>query len=69
MYQTIKETPNSNTIVRELNAAVCVATFTERGQVQADLYHSVNSANVLVAHGSCAPIHDTFVRTVTIILN
>lgn len=69
MYQTIKKTPDSNTIVKELNAAVCLATFPGKGEQQADLYHSINSANVLVGTGSCSPVHGTFVKTVTIYIN
>ncbi len=69
MYQTIKETPFSNTVVLELNAAVCLATFPGKGEQKADLYRSVNSSDKLVFAGSCPPIHDTFVKTVDIYIN
>lgn len=69
MYKVIQETPISNRIVKELNAAVCTATFAERGIVKADLYHCVNSSDKLVASGSCAPIHGEYVKTVEIELS
>ena len=67
IYKTTRQTPIANLIVSELNASVLTATFDGRtGLQQADLYHSVNSCNKLVAAGTCAPINDTFIKTVTI---
>lgn len=65
-YEVIRESATSNRIVKELNAAVCTATFPVSGVQLADLYTSNNSCNVLVFHNSCAPIHSTFVKTVSI---
>jgi len=69
MYQTIKESDISNTIVKELNAAVCTATFPGEGLHKSDLYTSVNSSDVLVFTGSCAPANTTYVCTVEIYIN
>lgn len=64
-YKVIKPGTNSNTIVKELNAAVLLATFEIVTGIQAaDLYSSVNSANKLVKKGTTAPINDTYVGTV-----
>jgi hypothetical protein len=53
--------------VKELNANVATGTFPSLSGIQlADLYTSNNSCNVLVFHNSCAPIHSTFVKTVSI---
>lgn len=69
MYQTIKESDISNTIVKELNAAVCLATFPGKGEQTADLYRCIHSVNVLVNAGGCAPIHGEYVETVKIYIN
>jgi len=71
VYKTFKANEISNRIVSELNAAVLSATFpgnneTRKGIFKADLYHSVHSSDCLVFHGSCAPINDTFVKTIFI---
>ncbi len=68
VYQVVRETPNSNRIVKELNAAVCTATFHASGIQLADLYSCRNSSNVLVFKGSCAPVHSEYVQTVSILL-
>lgn len=53
--------------VKELNANILILSFSgATGAQKADLYISSNSCAVLVAHGSCAPVNDTFIRTVTI---
>jgi hypothetical protein len=62
-YQVTRESEISNRIVKELNAAVCTATFPESGEQLADLYSSPNHCNVLVFHGSCAPVHSNFKGT------
>jgi len=55
--------------VKELNANVATLTFNgATGKQKADLYTSVNSCALLVAHGSCAPVNDTFVKTVMVSL-
>jgi hypothetical protein len=66
VYQVTRESEISNRIVKELNAAVCTATFPTSGEQLADLYSCRNSADCLVYHGTCAPINGTFVRTITI---
>jgi hypothetical protein len=66
-YKSTKANQYSNRIVSELNAVVCTATFSSTdGQQKADLYSCKNSNDVLVAHGSCAPINSTFVGSVLI---
>ena len=63
IYQTVRP-ENGNLMVKELNANVALSTFKQRGIVLADLYKSNNSAPVLVAHNSCAPVNCDFVGTV-----
>jgi hypothetical protein len=66
MYNVIRETPISNPIVKELNAAVLTSTFEiKEGIVKADLYRGVNRLS-LVAHGSCRPTNSEFVKTIEI---
>ena len=68
-YKTIRETQHSNLIVRELNAAVCTATFPAKsGEFKADLYSNPNSSDCLVFHNTCPPVHGKFIETVTIVL-
>lgn len=58
---------NKSTIVKELNANVCVNSFCgNKGELKADLYYSSNSCPLLVAHNSCPPVNDTFIETVLI---
>lgn len=66
IYQVVRETPISNLIVKELNAAVCTATFPESGVQLADLYSCRNSSDVLVFHNTCSPVNSTFVKKVYI---
>lgn len=71
LYKAIKEKPNSNTIVKELNARVLTSTFKNTEGVQlADLYTysgtQCNNPMEIVAHGTCAPIMGIFVRTLNI---
>ena len=64
IYNTVKESPASNRIVKELNASVLTATFpNEDGEYMADLYSSPNSSKKLVYHGTCAPINSLFAGT------
>jgi hypothetical protein len=65
-YAETLRSPNISTVVKELNAAVLTKTFPGKGIHKADLYTSKNSCDMLVLHGSCAPINDTFVKTVEI---
>lgn len=69
VYQTVKESPLSNTIVKELNAAVLTTTFKGKGQFKADLYNNTNSCACLVLKGGCAPINSEYVNTVLININ
>lgn len=66
IYEVVRQSPISNSIVKELNAAVCTATFPTSGIQLADLYTSRNSSNVLVFHNSCAPVNSEYVQTVVI---
>jgi hypothetical protein len=67
IYKVTKESPNANSIVAELNAAVLTGTFKgSKGTNKADLYTSKHTHSMLVAHGSCAPSNATFVETVII---
>lgn len=53
--------------VKELNANVATGTFPSLSGIQlADLYTCPNSCDVLVFHGSCAPVNSTLVETVRI---
>jgi hypothetical protein len=66
IYQAIQQSPISNTVVVELNAAVLTSTFsTKEGEVLADLYQTTNG-NKLVAHKTCPPVNGVFVDTITI---
>lgn len=66
-YKVIQESPISNQIVKEVNAAVCGATFKNAFGVQfAELFTCPNSSDVLIGIGTCAPIHSTFVDVVKI---
>lgn len=70
-YKAIKETPNSNTIVKELNAKVLTATFKgQKGIVKADVYTyegtQCRNPKEIVAHNTCAPIMGKFVETILI---
>jgi hypothetical protein len=72
-YTAIKETPISNTIVKELNAAVLTSTFkSKEGKHLADLYsfkHNPlfkNNPDQIVANGTCAPVCGNFVETIII---
>ncbi len=67
-YTAIKETTISNTIIAELNAKVLTATFPGKGAHLADRYTSPNTADEIVYHNSCAPIHSTFVETIRVVL-
>jgi hypothetical protein len=70
IYQTVKESPISNRIVKELNAAVLTATFPQKnGFYKADLYNDLHASSKLVYSGSCAPINSVYSDTVTIELN
>lgn len=66
VYQVVRESEISNRIVKELNAAVCTATFPNSGTQLADLYSCPNSSDVLVFHQSCSPVNSKFVKTVWI---
>lgn len=67
LYHVTRESEISNRVVRELNAAVCTITFKHaRGTQLADLYRCPNSADCLVAHGTCAPVNSTYAGTVAI---
>jgi len=63
MYNVIRETPNSNPVVKELNAAVLSATF-KGEETKGDLYRVVGSCDKIVCHGSCPPVNSTFIRTI-----
>lgn len=66
IYQAIQRDQHSNTIVRELNAAVLTATFPGKGVFDADLYISKNEAPALVFSGSCPPVNAKIRMTVRI---
>lgn len=68
IYQVIKADKATYTQahVKELNANIATGTFKGYGNQLADLYSSKNSCAVLVAHKSCPPVNDTFVKTVMI---
>ena len=68
-YNIYKETKDSNTIVKELNAKVLTATFKNKSNVElADLYTyqdtTCGNPDEIVAHGTCAPIMGRFVETI-----
>jgi hypothetical protein len=71
IYQVIKESADSNSIVKELNAMVFSSTFKEKKGVQkADLYTYegtlCRNPKEIVAHGTCAPALGVFVETIDI---
>jgi len=71
-FNTVKETPNSNTVIKELNAKVLTATFkSKKGTQLADLYTyegtQCNNPKEIVSHNTCAPIMANFVETIKII--
>lgn len=68
-YKITKETPNSNSIVKELNARVLTATFKDKTGIQkADLYTyegtGCKNPKEIVSHGTCAPALGIFVETI-----
>ena len=67
---TIKESPNSNTIIEGTNTMVLTATFNKksnhRSNYYADIYRFTNGVNQAVARGTCAPIHGIYKETVLI---
>lgn len=66
-YKVIKEKAISNSVVKELNAAVLTATFkTKKGIHKADLYSTNSKVFKLVSHGHCKPVNTTFVKTINI---
>lgn len=66
-FTAIRETENSNLIVKELNAAVLSATFpTTTGTYGANVYSSANSANQIVRLGTCAPVNSKYEETILI---
>ncbi len=66
-YTAIKESKISNTVVREINAAVLTATFpAKKGTFEADLYGSPNECKTIVYKGSCAPANSLYLETVLI---
>ena len=71
MYKVIKETPQSNSIVKKLNAQVLTATFKNKeGKQLADLYTyegtQCKNPKEIVCHNTCAPILGVFVETIEI---
>lgn len=68
-FNISKETKNSNTIVKELNAKVLTSTFKNKSNTElADLYTyqgtTCRNPDEIVAHGTCAPILARFVETI-----
>lgn len=67
IYQISQPSPSSNRIVRELNAAVLSLTFENEGVQDAELWSCApNSCDVIIAYGTCAPVHATFIKTIKI---
>jgi hypothetical protein len=71
-YKAIKETAESNTIVKELNAAVLSMTFKNKcGEQLADLYTyegtQCKNPKEIVAHNTCAPVMGIFVETIKLV--
>ena len=67
--QTIKESPNSNTIIKDTNVKVLTDTFTKeehRALYYADIYSYSNEPSKAVAMHSCPPIHGNYEETVII---
>lgn len=68
-YKTSQKTWVSPMMCQELNAVVLMKTFESfDGEVKADLYKNPNSADCLVAYGTCAPIHGVLLETVNLII-
>lgn len=70
-FQAVKQTPDSSTVVLELNARVFTSTFKNKIGVQlADLYtyegSSCRNPKEIVAHKTCAPILGVFVETIEV---
>lgn len=72
-YQVIKETPYSNSIVKELNAKVLTSTFKNRGIQKADLYTykgtGCTNPDEIVAYNTCPPSLGIFTRTIEVQFN
>ena len=68
-YLAVKQTPTSNTVVKQLNARVLTSTFPGPGIHKADLYrgdYGCCTVQTLVAHGTCGPVDESFVETVLV---
>jgi len=67
LFSSYKPSKDSNRIVSELNASVCIATFKSTiGTQIADLYTSKNSCNQIVGHNTCSPSNCQYVETIEI---
>jgi ribosomal protein S4E len=66
VYIPIKESEISNTIVKELNAAVLIATFKNKGIQQANLCKSPNGNLEIVSFGNCIPVNSEIIDTILI---
>jgi NADH:ubiquinone oxidoreductase subunit B-like Fe-S oxidoreductase len=68
IYQAIKKTEISNTIVETLNANVLTSTFeTKIGVQMADVYESPNEPKIIVKHGNCPPVNSEYLKTIYLI--
>jgi len=61
-----KESEISNTIVKELNAAVLIATFKSKGIQKANLCKGINGNLEIVSFGNCIPVNSEIIGTILI---
>ena len=71
IYQVVKQSADSNSVVIELNAKVLTSTFKNKECIQlADIYTydgtQCKCPKEIVSHGTCAPIMGIFVKTIQI---